>query len=798
VNLSEESRQKPSEELKTIRSQIADLKKREADREGRFQSLFNEMTEGFALHEVICDDWGEPCDYRFLEVNPAFERLTGLKRSNVIGKTIREVLPDIETHWIKTYGRVALSGRPARFDQYSAPLKRHYQVFAYRPAPGQFAVLFADITDRKKTEQRLENALVEAETRERQMTALLKASRAVREESSFADAARRIFEVCCEVTGATSGYLALLSEDGRENKVVFLESGGLPCDVDPRLPMPVRGLRAEAYTTGRVVYDNDFAGSAWMRFMPQGHVAVRNVMFAPMNLDGKTIGLLGLANKPNDFAEDDASVAGALAEIAVVALQRAYHEQALRESEERYRSLAENVPSILMRYDADLRVVYLGHAAEAITGIPSGNFIGKTNAEAGMPAHMSALWDGAVREVFHTGKSKDLEFDLPLEKGTRTFYLRLAPESGQGREVQSVLGIATDMTERKRAEEVIIRAKKEWELTFDTVPDLMAILDLNHRIVRVNKAMADRLGVSPQQCIGQRCYEAVHGMTCPPDPCPHTLTCRDGNEHQAEVHEPRLKGDFLVSTTPLYDEEGKLIGSIHVARDITERKKAEDRLKKSLKEKEVLLKEIHHRVKNNLQIIHSMLNLQLRYLKDEQAIALFKESQNRVFSMALIHEKLYQSDSLTTIDLPDYIGKIIANLFQSYGVSERVIKPKIDVENLSLDVNSIIPCALIINELVSNSLKYAFPAASASSEGGKGEIRIDLLRDLGGRFVLIVADNGVGLPESFEIHKSKSLGLQLVTVLVKQLNGTIEMGTGAGAEFKITFGPAREENSSNA
>ncbi|MBI5445855.1 MAG: GAF domain-containing protein, partial [Deltaproteobacteria bacterium] len=214
----------------------------------------------------------------------------------------------------------------------------------------------------------------------------------------------------------------------------------------------------------------------------------------------------------------------------------------------------------------------------------------------------------------------------------------------------------------------------------------------------------------------------------------------------------------------------------------------ENELRKSLAEKEVLLKEIHHRVKNNLQIVQSVLNLQLPYLKDEQAIELFKESQNRVYSMALVHEKLYQSESLARIDLAEYIQSLTANLFLSYGVSGRVVKPIIDVENLTLDVSVVIPCALIVNELVSNSLKHAFPD-SFRRAGGTAEIRIALRRDACGEITLNVSDNGVGLPAGFTTQGSASLGLRIVNVLVRQLRGTIHHGKSGVAQFTITFAP---------
>jgi PAS domain S-box-containing protein len=173
-----------------------------------------------------------------------------------------------------------------------------------------------------------------------------------------------------------------------------------------------------------------------------------------------------------------------------------------------------------------------------------------------------------------------------------------------------------DITERKCAEQAILRAKEEWERTFNTVPDLLAILDNHHRLVRVNKAMADRLGLTPEQCIGRTCYESVHGLPHPPDFCPHVLTCQDAKEHVTEVHEPHLGGDFLVSTTPLLDERGQLIGSVHVARDITERKRAEESLRQRTLELQQLAETLEQRVQERTEEL-AMANERLRNQIDE-------------------------------------------------------------------------------------------------------------------------------------------------------------------------------------
>lgn len=218
-----------------------------------------------------------------------------------------------------------------------------------------------------------------------------------------------------------------------------------------------------------------------------------------------------------------------------------------------------------------------------------------------------------------------------------------------------------------------------------------------------------------------------------------------------------------------------------------ELREAEKQVKTSLEEKVVLLKEIHHRVKNNLQVIHSMLNLQLAQIKDEQAIQMFKESKDRVYSMALIHEKLYQSESLSMIDLDEYISGLIANLFLTYGAAKRAIRQRIQVEKVTLGIDMLVPCALIINELVSNSLKHAFPE-SFGGANREDEIYVELCNTTDHSIKLTISDNGVGLPKDFRMRNYKTLGMKLVEVLVKQLRGLLDINTSGGrTEFVITF-----------
>lgn len=210
------------------------------------------------------------------------------------------------------------------------------------------------------------------------------------------------------------------------------------------------------------------------------------------------------------------------------------------------------------------------------------------------------------------------------------------------------------------------------------------------------------------------------------------------------------------------------------------RLQTEDKIKKSLKEKEVLLKEIHHRVKNNMQIISSLLNLQSGYLKDKVATEALKECQGRIMSMAMIHDNLYQSDALSGIKFSDYIKRQVNNLFHTHGISQERVKVNIDADDVILDIDTAIPCGLIINELITNSLKHAFP------DEKEGEISIQMSQNSEG-YLLMVKDNGVGLPEDLSAKNADTLGLLLVNNLVGQLDGKLEINQDHGTTFKIAF-----------
>ncbi len=238
---------------------------------------------------------------------------------------------------------------------------------------------------------------------------------------------------------------------------------------------------------------------------------------------------------------------------------------------------------------------------------------------------------------------------------------------------------------------------------------------------------------------------------------------------------------FSATKVPMRNDKGEVTGICGIARDITERKKMEEALRLSLQEKDILLKELHHRAKNNMQIISSILNLQAGSVKDPVALECLRKSQTRIRSMALVHEKLYRSMDFARINFGEYLRSLASAVFQSCRIDSSRVKLDFKAEDVFLDINTAIPCGLMANELIVNALKYAFP------DGRSGEVRIRLSSLGQDNYRIVISDNGVGIPKNIDFRNTESLGMQLVTLLVGQLDGTIVLQRKGGTTFDIVF-----------
>jgi PAS domain S-box-containing protein len=470
-------------------------------------------------------------------------------------------------------------------------------------------------------------------------------------------------------------------------------------------------------------------------------------------------------------------------ELEAVETSRRATEKRLRESEQRLRLLLESTEDMIVAM-LDLQGRCLYYNGPSRYALKPEDVMGKTPADILDPTIAASILV-RVKHVAATRQSLNFEQRVPWRRNTLWFLTQISPVIDKEGEVTAVVFFARSITERKRAEESLRLANILLERTFASLKEAVFVMDLSAlTIITCNAAVEQIFGYKKEEVIGKT-LEFLHLSTADYDEFNEGLSSALKGEglFNAEFPARRKDGTSLITeytvTETSDDSSGRTVLVI-VVRDITERKRAEEQLKVALKEKEVLLKEIHHRVKNNLAVISSLLNMQSKYIKDNKTLEIFRESQNRVKTMALIHTKLYQSSDLAQIDFADYIRKLAGDLIESYRLEPDAVTLLLDVRDVYFDVNVGIPCGLIINELLTNALKHAFP------NGHKGEVSISLSPE-DERIKLVVADNGIGFPENIDFRNTESLGFQLVTALVDQLSGTIDLAGDKGTKFVISF-----------
>jgi PAS domain S-box-containing protein len=457
-------------------------------------------------------------------------------------------------------------------------------------------------------------------------------------------------------------------------------------------------------------------------------------------------------------------------------------EAALRESEERYRSLVENSHAGILIIDDNFRFEYVNDELCRILKYSATEVMGRDFREFLDDESRQLLADRYVRRQRGEDIPSRYEFNIVRKDGEkRRVEISVSVIKDSAGRVRTVAQLL-DITERKRAEEALQKSEKKYRQLVENLREGIWVIDKDAYTTLVNPAMAEMLGYTVEEMEGKHLFELMDeaGVKIARQKLEQR---KRGIQEQHDFEFLRKDGSRVytsLETSPITDEEGNYIGALAGVMNITERVQAEERLKAALMEKEVLLKEIHHRVKNNLQVISSLLYLQSQYVQDQKSFEIMEESQHRIRSMVLVHEQLYQSRDLSRIDFGEYIRKLVTDLFRSYGVNWDIISLKINVEDILLGIDTAIPCGLIVHELVSNSLKHAFP------DEAEGEIGIEFYTE-GNRLTLRVFDNGVGLPKDLDFRNTDSMGLQLVRTLTRQLEGTIKLASSGGTEFSITF-----------
>ncbi|MGQ9583462.1 MAG: PAS domain S-box protein [Thermoplasmatota archaeon] len=467
-------------------------------------------------------------------------------------------------------------------------------------------------------------------------------------------------------------------------------------------------------------------------------------------------------------------------------------EDAFKESVRRYRDLFENLPIGIYRTTPEGKVLMANPALVKMLGFSSFGELRKLDLER---RALSSYSRAEFRErLDREGEVIGLEAVWTRKDGT-PLYVRESAHAIRGKngEVLYYEGTLEDITEKRRAEEELARQKELLERIMETSPAGVMMMDSGGRVSYVNPRAEKILCGKSGTLIG-RSYESPSWSFT--DLLNRPLIGEENPFRRVMETRKPLRDLRLATRTytgervllslnaaPLLGADGSMQGVVFSLEDITRTFEAEERLKASLSEKEALLKEIHHRVKNNLQVIISLLSLQSRTVRDETALSAFRESQDRVAAMALVHESLYRSSDLARIDFAQYVRDFVTTLVRSQGIEPDVISLRIKVENIHLPIDAAVPCGLIINELVTNCIKHAFP------DGRRGEIAIELHRLGDGRLRLRVSDNGTGLREGLDIRSAGTLGLQIVSTLAEQLQGSLEAESekDRGTSFTVVF-----------
>jgi hypothetical protein len=445
--------------------------------------------------------------------------------------------------------------------------------------------------------------------------------------------------------------------------------------------------------------------------------------------------------------------------------------------------IANSTPAFLWMSSAEAENSFINTPLARFLGVEDtalGNrwpeFIHPEDAPAVIEEFMQAQAAESVFTMEFRLRRHDGEYRWMIDTGT--------PRHSQQGEFLGYAGSLIDITERKHAEEALQERERLLRLVTDTMPAFVSYVDTEERYRFNNRIyeewrgipVGELAGMPVREVVGEETYAVIR-------PYIERALTGEAVTYETEVLVPHLgKVPHSITYAPDCDAAGKVRGFVVLGYDITEQKRTEAQIRASLAEKEVLLREIHHRVKGNLQVVSSLLNLQSRYVTEPAAQEVFRDSQNRVRAMALLHEQLYRSDDLAHVPLASYVQKLIPQLVHSYVADTARIRLLVDVDDVGVTLETAMPCGLMLNELVSNALKHGFP------QGRTGEVSIKLRAEDGGRFVLRVSDTGVGLPPHFDIHHAATMGMQLVHTLVEQLHGTLHVEDGPGTTIEIRFG----------
>ncbi|HID73852.1 MAG TPA: PAS domain S-box protein [Thermoplasmata archaeon] len=449
-------------------------------------------------------------------------------------------------------------------------------------------------------------------------------------------------------------------------------------------------------------------------------------------------------------------------------------------SEAQLRAIFDSSEEIIFMKDLEGRYVQANEAFSRAFDLPLDRIVGSRDRDL-FPEDEAAMIEEIDREILSSGRAHKSEDVLTVRGEVRIYRTTKVPIRDSRGEIIGLCGFADDNTEMRRAMDKLRESEERFRSLFEDSGEGIYFTTREGEIIDINPAGLALFGLDPDEISGIN----VNDLYLDPE-----VRCRFQEEIEArgfvkdfEVRFRRRDGqviDCLLTSSVRTDADGNVIGYQGIIHDVTERRQVQAALEESLREKELLLREIHHRVKNNMQIICSMMRLQAGCIEDEELVDKMLATEQRIRSMAMVHDRLYQSSDLARIDLLEYLERLGQGVHRTFCPEEGGIRLEVEGDGVLLDITRAVPCGLILNELLTNSFKHAFP------DGRPGTVRVDLRKD-DDRVIVTVADDGVGIPEDVDPYTTGTLGMELIRTLVEQLDGRMDIDGTSGTRITIEF-----------
>ncbi|MCS3924939.1 PAS domain S-box protein [Methanosalsum natronophilum] len=807
-------------------------------------SISNRLHEAYSYCRIIYDEQGKPIDYKFLEVNPKFEEMSGLNAEDIIGKRATEVFPNIRdkgSDWVEFYGNIVKNQVEDEFDFFSVPLNKWYKGFAYSPSEDHFITLFND-NKREKEEKELilrsindiilqvdENYVFQKMIASNENLLFFSKDEFLGKNISdvlpeyFASTFIKAFQKA-KSTGEKQvlEYPSIFQDDNRwflaEIQYLTLSKGKknyvIKISDITKLKRTESDLNAETSQYQQIV--NNFPGIAyrckldknWTMLFMSSEVdevsgyrssdfinnAVRTYesIICPDDRDyvEKNIREAAQQRQPWDIKyriihkdgdirwvhekgiaiHDNNGNVSYLDGLIIDITENKIMEEQLRESKELFNKVLELNPDSISIHDRDMNIIYSNW--NGFAAVPEEKRVLYSKCYKTYRGYNDICPDCQALKVFESKELIDTQMKLPDDKWVN---LRVIPVLNNEGDVDYFIEWIRDITEEKKVEKEIRDIKEKYRSVVTQLSDMLFLHDLDGNIIEVNNSAIDNSGYSKEELLNMKVFD-LH-----PDKFNQNDIVEQWRswpvEHQFVLNFNHKRKDGSIYPVEVRGNKIKILDNHYIlslVQDITEKKKLEE-----AERNQIIINEIHHRVKNNLQVINSLLNMQSRVFQDQPMVVdALEDSQNRIRTMSLAHEKLYKTDVVGSIELYDYIKTLTNSIKKTYYTEDTKVSVELDIAKMYLDMDVVIPLGIIINECVTNSYKHAFV------DQDEGTIKISF-KESEDHYKMVVQDDGIGIPEDLDYMNQNTLGCKIIDLLSKQLQGDLKRDNVGGTCYTL-------------